>query len=88
MAQSLREHNGATFAVDGPDGTSIPLRIDPDSSVRCNTCDSLTVLHIFRPGIDYRCGACVATYGKAPTVTVAGVVTLSTDGRHIGTYRS
>jgi len=87
MPQSLREWHGATFAVDAPDGTSVALRIDPDSSVVCNTCGQATALHIFRAGIDYRCGACVQRFGKAPTVTVDGNVILSPDGIHVGVVK-
>lgn len=87
MPQSLREWHGVTASVTGPDGTSIALRIDPDVSVLCNTCGDLTSLHIFRPGIDYRCGNCVQRFGKAPTVTVGSTITLSPDGTHVGTYK-
>jgi len=89
MPQSLREWHGARFSVPGPDGTQISLRIDPEMTVDCNTCGTGGHgLHIFRPGIDYRCDQCVKAYGKAPTVTVNGHVSLSTDGVHIGTYKA
>lgn len=90
MPQSLRKWNGASFAIPGPDGSMIDLRVDPDFSVSCNTCGTDGhALHIFRPGgIDYRCDRCVKAYGKAPTVTVNGHTTLATDGRHVGTYKA
>ena len=88
MPQSLREWNGVSGSVTMADGTVIPLRIDPEGSVVCNTCGEHTYFHLFRPGIDYRCGECVRNFGKAPTVTVDGVITLAPEGTpHVGTYK-
>lgn len=81
MAISAR----ASHVITLPDGSEQALReATGDAVPTCNTCGQEAGLHVFRPAIAYRCASCLTRWGKAQTVTVAGTVTLSTDGTHIG----
>jgi hypothetical protein len=46
-----------------PNGETVTLRMG-DGSVPCAVCGQGCTLHIYRPGIEWRCVECVTKYGK------------------------
>lgn len=59
MTVSARTTESATM----PNGETVALRMG-DGSVPCAVCGQGCTLHIYRPGIEWRCVECVKAHGK------------------------